>query len=256
MPCAGPDWGALGRIASVPRIALHYNGPDVFIGKDIAVNDIDCTVKGLLFDLDGTLLDTYDIVLASMDYTLNEVAGLGLSEAELMAGVGTPLQDQMLGFAKGDEAQAEKWLRIYRDHNVAVHDAQIKAFPDTRAALERFREAGLPLGVVTSKRHELAVHGLEMSGIAEFFPVVVGPDDWPEHKPEPGPVRRGAELLGLDPTACLYIGDSPFDMQAGNGAGCTTVAALWGMFPREVLERESPDLEFATLTDLADYLGV
>lgn len=220
------------------------------------VNAAPLEPKGLLFDLDGTLLDTYDIVLASMEYTLNEVAGLGLTEAQLMAGVGTPLRDQMLGFSSGDEAKAEEWLRIYREHNVAVHDAQIRAFPDTRAALERFREAGLPMALVTSKRHGLAVHGLEMSGIAEFFPVVIGPDDWPEHKPEPGPVRRGAELLGLSPDECLYIGDSPFDMQAGNGAGCTTVAALWGMFPREMLEAESPDLLFESLTDLADYLGV
>ena len=212
--------------------------------------------KGLLFDLDGTLLDTYEIVLCSMKYTLNEVAGLNLTDQQLMAGVGTPLRDQMLGFANGDEATAEEWLRIYREHNVAVHDARIAAFPDTRVALERFRDAGLAMGVVTSKRHELAVHGLEMSGIAEFFPVVIGPDDWPEHKPEPGPVRRGAELLGLAPEACLYIGDSPFDMQAGNGAGCTTVAALWGMFPREVLAKENPALEFDSLTGLADYLGV
>lgn len=213
-------------------------------------------IKGLLFDLDGTLLDTYDIVLCSMQYTLNEVAGLGLTDAQLMAGVGTPLADQMLGFAQGNKEQAEEWLEIYREHNVAVHDARIAAFADTRAALERFRAAGLAMGVVTSKRHGLAVHGLEMSGIAEFFPVVIGPDDWPEHKPEPGPVRRGAELLGLDPAACLYVGDSPFDMQAGNGAGCTTVAALWGMFPREVLAQENPALELESLTELADYLGV
>ncbi len=188
-------------------------------------------VKGLLFDLDGTLLDTYEIVLSSMKYTLNEAAGLGLTDEQLMAGVGTPLIDQLVGFAGGDEAQGAEWL-------------------------ERFRNAGLALGVVTSKRHELAVRGLEMSGIAEFFPVVIGPDDWPEHKPEPGPVRRGAELLGLAPEACFYIGDSPFDMQAGNGAGCTTVAALWGMFPREVLAKENPALEFSSLTGLADYLGI
>ncbi len=213
-------------------------------------------VKGLLFDLDGTLLDTYEIVLSSMKYTLNEAAGLGLTDEQLMAGVGTPLIDQLVGFAGGDEAQGAEWFDLYQAHNVTVHDENIASFPDTRAALERFRNAGLALGVVTSKRHELAVRGLEMSGIAEFFPVVIGPDDWPEHKPEPGPVRRGAELLGLAPEACFYIGDSPFDMQAGNGAGCTTVAALWGMFPREVLAKENPALEFSSLTGLADYLGI
>lgn len=213
-------------------------------------------VQGLLFDADGTLIDTYEIILCSMRYALNEVEGLGLSDAELMAGVGTPLRDQMLHFARGNEEKAEELLVCYRAHNDIVHDERIAAFPDTRAALERFRGAGIPLGVVTSKRHAMAQRGLEMGGIAEYFDVLVGPDDWPEHKPAPGPILRAASLMGLDPTACFYIGDSPFDIQAGNAAGCTSVAALWGMFPAAVLAQESPALEFGSLTGLADYLGV
>ncbi|MCI9262510.1 HAD family hydrolase [uncultured Adlercreutzia sp.] len=212
--------------------------------------------QGLLFDADGTLIDTYEIILCSMRYALNEVEGLGLSDAELMAGVGTPLRDQMLHFAQGDEEKADELLVRYRAHNDIVHDERIAAFPDTRAALERFRSAGIPMGVVTSKRHAMAQRGLEMSGIAEFFDVLIAPDDWPEHKPAPGPILRAASLMGLDPTACFYIGDSPFDIQAGNAAGCTSVAALWGMFSAEVLAQENPALEFNSLTGLADYLGV
>ena len=212
--------------------------------------------QGLLFDADGTLIDTYEIILCSMRYALNEVEGLGLSDAELMAGVGTPLRDQMLHFAQGDEEKADELLVRYRAHNDIVHDERIAAFPDTRATLERFRAAGIPMGVVTSKRHAMAQRGLEMSGIAEFFDVLIAPDDWPEHKPAPGPILRAASLMGLDPTACFYIGDSPFDIQAGNAAGCTSVAALWGMFPAEVLAQENPALEFDSLTGLADYLGL
>ena len=74
-----------------------------------------------------------------------------------------------------------------------------------------------------------------MCGLAEFFPFLVSPDDWPEHKPAPGPVAHGCDLLGLSARVCLYVGDSPFDLQAGRGAGCPTAAVLWGMFPEEVL---------------------
>lgn len=215
-----------------------------------------CGIKGLLFDADGTLIDTFDIILTSMRHAVNEVLGLSLTDTELMARVGTPLLDQMLHFTEGDEARAAEIVQIYRDHNDDVHDARIKAFADTKAALERFRVAGLQMGVVTSKRHGMAARGLEMSGIADFFQFVIGHDNWPEHKPAPGPVLHGCDLLELAPAECMYIGDSPYDIQAGNAAGCTTVAALWGMFPQVELAAQHPDIECATLTALADYLNV
>ena len=112
------------------------------------------------------------------------------------------------------------------------------------------------MGVVTSKRHAMAQRGLEMSGIADHFQFLIGHDDWPEHKPAPGPILRGCELLGVAPECSLYVGDSPFDIQAGNAAGCATVAALWGMFPCEVLAAERPTLMCDSLTELADRLGI
>ncbi len=121
-------------------------------------------IQGVLFDADGTLIDTYDIILASMRYAVNDVLGCALDDAELMAGVGTPLYDQMLHFTGGDSARATDITQIYRDHNDGVHDARIRAFGDTKAALERFQAAGIPMGVVTSKRHAMAQRGLEMSG--------------------------------------------------------------------------------------------
>lgn len=212
-------------------------------------------IEGVLFDADGTLIDTYDIILRSMDHVLNGMHGFGLTDAELMAGVGTPLRDQMRGFARGDEVLAAELSEAYRLHNDAIHDEGISAFPDTRAALERLAAAGFRMGVVTSKRHEMAALGLELSGISSFFDMLIGYDDFPECKPLPGPVLHGCERLGLPPSACLYVGDSPFDMQSGNAAGCLTVAALWGMFPREALAAENPGLECASLTQLADLLG-
>ena len=158
-------------------------------------------IAGLLFDADGTLLDTHDLILSSMRYTINEGCNESYSDAELMRGVGTPLPDQMLAFANGDAQKADELVITYRAHNDIIHDAGICTFPDTRAALERFRARGFTMGVVTSKRHELAERGLELTGIAEFFDVLIAPDDWPEHKPAPGPILRECELLGF---LCLH----------------------------------------------------
>ena len=80
---------------------------------------------------------------------------------------------------------------------------------------------------------------------------LVGSDDWPEHKPAAGPILRGCELLGVAPEHCAYVGDSPFDIQAGNAAGCLSVAALWGMFKPAELDACHPDMRCASLTEFA-----
>lgn len=213
-------------------------------------------VQGLLFDGDGTLIDTYDMIIRSMRHTLNDGEKMNLSDAELMVGVGTPLLDQMLRFTRGDVPRAERLVDEYRSHNDSIHDAGIRAFDGTAVALERFRTAQIPLGVVTSKRHELAERGFRLTGLFDFFDVFIGADDWPEHKPKPGPILHASKLLGVAPERCLYIGDSPYDIQAGNAAGCRTVAVTWGMFSAETLAIEQPTFMVDALAELADMLEV
>lgn len=211
--------------------------------------------SGLLFDADGTLIDTHGIILESMRHTVCDRYGFRVSDDVLMRGVGTPLLDQMLHFSNGDEALANEMVVAYRTHNDSIHDAGVRAFPGTYEALGRLSAMGHRMGVVTSKRHEMAERGLEISGILGFFEFIIGSDDWPEHKPHPGPVTHGCELLGLPPANCMYIGDSPYDIEAGNAAGCVTVAALWGMFSEDELARQHPDIECGALGALADLLG-
>lgn len=211
-------------------------------------------VHGILFDLDGTLIDSYQVILLSMRYTVNEIEGLNLSDAELMRLVGTPLQDQMVHFAGGDQERGAELTAIYREHNHAIHDDMVQAFSDTVETLDRFQQAGIKMGVVTSKRRELAERGARISGLLDYFDVFIGPDDWPEHKPHPGPILEGCRRLGMLPEHCLYVGDSPYDMQAGNAAGCRTVAALWGMFSREDLMAENPTVACDALSDLEGML--
>ena len=116
--------------------------------------------------------------------------------------------------------------------------------------LERLAAAGLPLGIVTSKRSGNARRAMESTGIEGYFDFLVAPDTFPAHKPDPAPVLHGCELFGVSPDECIYIGDSPYDLQAGRGAGCVTVAALWGMFAREELLAEHPDYAITTLSEL------
>ena len=212
-------------------------------------------IQAVLFDLDGTLLDTHDLSLETFRYTVRAVLGRTVPDELLMAKVGQPLAVQMWDFADSEEAH-EELCRVYRERNAVVHDDLIRLFPGTKPMLERLGRAGVPLGVVTSKRHEPAVKGLATFGLEGCFDFVVGSDDWPEHKPAPGPVAHGCDLMGLNSAACLYVGDSPFDIQAGNAAGCPTAAALWGMFPREALVAERPSFVCADGIEVPALLGL
>ena len=135
-------------------------------------------------------------------------------------------------------------------HNKTVHDQMIKAFPGTVEALAKLASAGLNLGVVTSKRHEVAWHGLEVVGAAQYLDCCVGWDDVERPKPDPQPVQRGCEILGFAPAECLYVGDAPFDLQAGNAAGTKAAAVTWGMFDEARLAAENPTFVAHTWDEL------
>ena len=209
-------------------------------------------VKAILFDNDGTLVDTYDIILASMRHSTREVLGRIIPDEELLRKVGQPLAVQMCDFTD-DPALQQEILRVYREHNHAIHDQAVKAFPGVREGLAQLAECGLALGVVTSKMHALAWRGLQITDLAPYLSCCIGADDCAHFKPEAEPVLRGAQALGFSPDECLYVGDAPFDIQAGKAAGALTGAALWGMFSARQLRAESPDFEYDTFADLVAH---
>jgi pyrophosphatase PpaX len=190
--------------------------------------------KAVLFDLDGTLLDTRDMILASFRHAIAEVLGKDAlpSDNDILSLVGIPLADQMRRFAPEHEAQL---LKTYRAHNAQIHDSMLRGFEGTETALCELKREGLRMAVITSKQHESAMRGLEGMKLTSFFEFVIGSDDCAKHKPHPGPLLAAAERMGLAPSACAYVGDSPFDMEAAQAAGMYAVGALWGMFTADEL---------------------
>ena len=210
-------------------------------------------IRGILYDNDGTLVDTHDLILSSMRYATRAVLGRVLPDERLMAKVGTPLDDQLLDFADGDAQLGDELQRVYREHNHAHHDGEVKAFAGVVDGLVELHAAGFKMGVVTAKRHWLAQRGLEIVGAWPYLDCLVGADDCPNSKPLPDPIIMAASRLGLAPDECIYLGDSPFDVQAGKAAGCMTVAALWGMFSADILAAELPDSACASFADFVDF---
>lgn len=204
-------------------------------------------VRCVLFDLDGTLIDTVELIRESMRYATATVLGAPLPDEVLMRNVGVPLATQMREFSA---EHADELVAVYREHNGRVHDIMVHEYPGTETALEQLTHAGFTLGVVTSKSRPVALRGLERFDLGRFFDVVIACEDVERHKPDPAPVLAGASALGFDPAECIYVGDSPHDMAAARDAGVLGVAALWGAFPRDVLLAPAPPFAVECMTDV------
>jgi len=206
----------------------------------------------VLFDLDGTVVDSGAIILASMRHATREVLGRDYSDEELMQAVGGPgLEAQMHALAP---EHVERLVDVYRAHNIPLHD-ELEACLGMEDVLVRLREDGRRLGVVTAKRRDTAQLAFDRVGLGHFFEAVVGGDETERHKPDPEPLLLGAERLGADPVTTAYVGDSPFDVRAAKAAGMFAVAVTWGrIHERERLEAEEPDAIVDTAEELLAVL--
>lgn len=203
----------------------------------------------ILFDLDGTLIDSIDLLVASMVYAF-EGRDHRPPVDEWVAAIGTPL-DAMLRTWARDEDDVVALRARYREYQVANHDAMTQAYPGAVDTVRALHEAGHPLAVVTSKLETGARRSLKWVGVEDCFAAVIGIDATTKHKPEPEPVWHALALLGgIPPTAAVFIGDSTHDMHAGNAAGVTTAAALWGPFSRAQLETARPQYWLSGFDDV------
>lgn len=182
-------------------------------------------VPVVLFDFDGTVVDSGPIILASMRHATETVLKRSYTEQELMASVGGPgLEAQMEVFGPG---RVEELVRVYRAHNEPLHDT-LETFLGIEDLLIRLRHEGRTLGLVTAKRRSTVDLAFARLPIAHLFGTVVGGDDTIKHKPNPEPLLLGLERLGASAEDAAYVGDSPYDMQAAKAAGLYAVGVTWG----------------------------
>ena len=194
----------------------------------------------VLFDLDGTLIDSVRLIVESFRHTLEVHCNFEPCDETCLTGLGTTLEMQF-GIYTDDRAELEAMMQTYRGFNLRHHDDLLGEYPEIGSALGTLRARGLRLGVVTSKPRAPAIRGLERCGIDGFFDVVVAADDVSRHKPDPAPVLAAMDALGARAAATAFVGDSPYDMEAGRRAAVRTAAAMWGPFQRRHLEPHQPD---------------
>jgi len=206
----------------------------------------------VLFDLDGTLIDSGEIILSSFRHATQTVLEREIPDEVLAAAVGgSNIYDQMRAF---DEERVEELVRVYREHNEPLHD-DLVAFEGIERVLERLKSEGRQLGIVTAKRRRTVDLAFAILPLERYFDAVVTAEQTEHHKPHPEPVLTALERLGSEPADAAFVGDSPFDMGAGKAAGVFTVAVSWGkIHPVERLRDAGADAVVNSPDELLDVL--
>lgn len=204
----------------------------------------------ILFDLDGTLIDTNDLIMTSFLYTLNLYYPGKYTIEDLIPHMGEPLYDQMVLF--GPE-RPDELVQVYREHNERVHDELVKEFPGVHETLERLAEKGLKMGVVTSKLRRTAEMGLRLFGFDKYMDSFVCYQDTKQHKPDPAPLLLAMNELGAKPEDTLMVGDSQYDILAAHNTGVDSAGVAWSWKGADFLQSYSPTY---MLNDMKDLIAI
>lgn len=206
----------------------------------------------ILFDLDGTLIDTTPLIMESFRHTFLYHYNRRMTDEELLEFLGIPLRKPFEDRYPGME---EILIRTYREFNDHKHDAYVGVFIGIHKLLSELKAKGVLTGVVTSKRRELALRGMRLFGLDAFMSVCVYMEDTVRHKPEGDPILKALEKLPyVERESVLYVGDSSYDILCAKNAGVKSAAVAWSYIPRPGLEACKPDFFLETPLELLGYV--
>ncbi|MGX9930670.1 pyrophosphatase PpaX [Virgibacillus salarius] len=210
------------------------------------------SIRTILFDLDGTLIDTNELIIASFIHTFNAYH-LEYSREEIIEFNGPPLVDT---FTKIDARRADSMVETYREHNLKEHDNYVKPFPHVVDTVKKLQENGIEMAIVTTKMRKGVNKGLSLTGLDNYFETVITIDDVTHPKPHAEPVLKAMEALQADPKRTLMVGDNYHDIEAGKNAGVQTAGVAWTFKGKQRLLEYKPTYMLDDIRDLLQITGV
>lgn len=208
-------------------------------------------IKGIFFDLDGTLINTNKLIVSSFQYVFKENLDLMVEEQEIVQYFGEPLSYTM---AKYTEDRVDELVQKYVEYSLSIHDEYTEGFNGVEEGLCYLREKGFKLAVVTSKRRNTALRGLRLFDLEKYFDVIISPEDTEKHKPCGEPVLKACEVLNLSPEEVLMVGDSHNDILCGRNAGSKTCLVKYTALPLEKLLEHKPDYVIESIEDIINII--
>ena len=207
-------------------------------------------IRTVLFDVDGTLLDTRNFVYSAFEHTLAANGMPVPSRADLAPHIGPPLES--IYATLGAPADADRLTAEHRAFQAENLHLSV-AFDGAAAVLDELRGLGLHLAAVTSRSRITSVKTLELAGLLPLLGAVISAEDAPALKPDPAHLRAALDALGSDEADVAMVGDTPVDIHAGKAIGAFTVAALYG-FHGPAVSEAGPDAVMETIAELPGLL--
>jgi len=211
-------------------------------------------VKAVLFDLDGTLVDSSEAIMNAVEKVL-ESRGLICNRAKVARMIGLPLED-IFSVLVPSLSKEEIWQLVheYRKYYIAHHLENTTINPLAQMILRKLKAKGFKLGIITTKYREPVIGVLSYFGISELFDTVVTGYEVIRHKPAPDIVLEAAKRLKVNPKQCVIVGDSPLDVQAGKQAGSFTIAVVSSARTRRHMEGAKPTIVIEKLEKILNIL--
>jgi pyrophosphatase PpaX len=195
-------------------------------------------IKNILFDLDGTLLDTNELIIQSFQHTYQKHLNKHVDKEEIIKTFGEILKIT-LDREFGDDS--EEAIKTYRDFQIEKFEELILIPKGVKEGIIKLYKQGYRLAVVTSRLNESAIRGLNHFGLMGYFDIIIGADDTDKHKPDPTPALMALKEMGGKPEETLFVGDSPFDILCGKNAGIKSVVVEWSALPMDIILKYEPD---------------
>lgn len=209
------------------------------------------SINTILFDLDGTLINTNELIIESFLHTLNHYYPGRFKREDVLPFIGPPLAET---FQAIDPDRADEMINRYRQFNHQYHNELVKEFATVCETLETLRKHHFKLGIVTTKIRETVEMGLKLTNLKSFFGAVVTLDDVEHAKPHPEPIFLALKQLGAKPSEAIMVGDNLHDIEAGKNAGTYTAGVSWSIKGKEYIESLKPDYVLEQMSDLLNIV--
>lgn len=210
-------------------------------------------ISTLLFDLDGTLINTNDLIITSFLHTFEQYYPGKYKREDVLPFMGPTLSET---FTAINSDKAEEMADVYRTFNKANHDLLVTEFPGVYSTVKTLKENGFKLGIVTTKMADVAKMGLDLTKLTPFFDTMVALDHVTKSKPDPEPIYKALDALDSNVEEAMMIGDNHHDIMGGKNAGVKTAGVAWSLKGKDFLNKYKPDYMLDTMDDILKIVGV
>lgn len=208
-------------------------------------------ITTLLFDFDGTLLNTNELIIHTFSTVLEKHFPNSYEREDILQFIGPSLKQTFETIAP---LRTEELIKEYRELNLALHDEMVSVYDGVEETLYLLKNRGLKMAIVSTKKRDTIFHGLRLMGVSELFDTVISLDDVENPKPHPEPILKALKELSSSAAESLMIGDNSHDIEGGKNAGVRTAGVAWSAKGEDFLATFKPDYMLQHISDLLELV--